>query len=177
MNELKTRLIHDTKNKSSDIFQTPKDAVDVLAPFLPKKQIIWESAAGLYLLAKHLSGYGHTVYTSDILTGQDFFNYEPEINWDIQITNPPYSIKDDWLERSYKLGKPFALLLPINSLHSVRRCDLFRQFGIQLIIPPKRINFITPSGEGTGAWFPVAWFCYGLGLEHDLTFAGGADEI
>jgi hypothetical protein len=164
-------LIPNVKFGSSDIFQTPPEAIDYLIPYLPKDIVVWESASGYGLLAKRISEHGYLVTVSDIIDGNDFFKYEPKIRWDVQITNPPYSIKDEWLERSYELGKPFALLLPVNALHSVKRCRMFREKGLQLVIPPRRINFVTPSGEGSGAWFPVMWFCYGLNLENDLNFA------
>jgi hypothetical protein len=172
---LKNHLIPNVQHGSSDIFQTPPDAVGYLAPYLLDGMVIWESASGYGLLARCLREHGHTVITSDIMTGQDFFEYEPDDFWDIQITNTPYSIKDKWLKRSFEIGKPFALLLPVNALHSVGRCNMFREHGIQLVIPPKRINFITPSGEGSGAWFPVMWFCYKLELENDLIFAEDKD--
>ena len=160
MNELETRFAYDIKNKSSDIFQTPNIAVDYLLPYIQKNHhVVWESACGNFMIKDYLIEKGYSVYGTDIIDGIDFFKYEPEFSYDVQITNPPYSLKDDWLERSYKLGKPFALLLPVNSLHSVRRCKMFREYGLQLIIPPRRINFITPTGDGTGAWFPVIWFC------------------
>ena len=47
---------------------------------------------------------------------------------------------------------------------------LYKKYGIQLIIPNKRINFETPSGKGSGSWFATAWFCFGLNLPKDLMF-------
>lgn len=78
--------------------------------------------------------------------------------------------KEKFLERCYELGKPFALLMPLTALESKKRQTLFRKHGIQLIIPDKRINFETPSGKGSGAWFLTAWFCYGLNLPKDINF-------
>ena len=102
------------------------------------------------------------------MEGQDFFN-ECLAEADIIITNPPYSNKDDFLERAYILGKPFAFLLPIESLGAKRRGLLYKEYGIQLIIPHERINFIVPSGKKS-AWFPTAWFCWQLNLPRDLMF-------
>jgi hypothetical protein len=168
---LENHMIPNAKGEGSDIFQTPKEAAEYLVPFLPKGVRIWESACGKGLLVKWLREYGYCVLGTDISEnpGYNFFEYTPP-EWDIQVTNPPYSIKDDWLEHSFELEKPFALLLPVNALHSVRRCKLYRKYGIQLVVPPKRINFITPSGEGSGAWFPVMWFTHGLNLSNDLIF-------
>lgn len=169
------RLIPMNGCGTSDIFQTPREAFVYLQPYIDKTFVIWESAAGRGLLAKSMMDFGYDVLMSDIITGQNYFTYEPEC-YDIQITNPPYSIKDKWLERCYDLGKPFALLLPISALHSRFRCNLYRKYGVQLIIPPKRINFVTPSGRGSGAWFAVAWFCWRLALENNIVFAEDIKE-
>ena len=170
------RLIPISKGGSSDIFQTPAYAFDYIFPYIDRSLIIWESAAGHGMLADGIQSRGFGVVRSDIMTDQNFFEYQPE-KWDVQITNPPYSIKDDWIERSYKLGKPFALLMPVSALHSTKRCNLFREHGISLVIPPKRVNFVTPSKQGSGAWFPVMWFCHGLNMPDQIIFAKDSISI
>ena len=60
--------------------------------------------------------------------------------------------------------------MPLTALEGKKRGELYRKYGIQLIIPNKRINFETPSGKGSGAWFQVAWFCWKLNLPKDLMF-------
>lgn len=114
-------------------------------------------------LAKIMENKGYKVVSSE-----DFFKDNQEC--DIIITNPPYSLKEEFLKRAYELNKPFAFLMPLTSLEGKKRGELFRKYGIQLIIPNKRINFITPSGKGSGAWFQTAWFCYKLNLPKDLNF-------
>lgn len=141
----------------SDEFQTPKEAIEYLLPYLKKDWIIWESAWGAGMLATHLKEAGFKVRS---LPSQ----------YDIEITNPPYSDKEGFLKRAYQRGKPFAFLLPLTALEGKKRGYLFSNYGIQLIIPNKRINFITPSGKGSSSWFQVAWFCSGLNLPKDLNF-------
>lgn len=80
------------------------------------------------------------------------------------------SLKDKFLARCYELKKPFALLMPLTALEGKKRGELYRKYGIQLIIPNKRINFETPSGDGSGAWFQASWFTWGLNLPKDLMF-------
>lgn len=143
-------------NGSTDEFYTPKEAIYPLLPYLNKKWIILENAWGLGHLAKHFQEEGFIVVFHGL--------------YDCLVTNPPYSKKDEWLEISYSQSKPFALLLPLTALEGKRRGQLYREYGIQLIIPNKRINFITPSGEGSGSWFQVAWFCWKLNLPKDLNF-------
>src|SRR4051812_43128451 len=97
-----------------DRCQTPAYALDPLWPFLPPGATIWEPAAGNGNLSTALREQGHRVITSDILQGrsQNFFSYEPDEPYDMILTNPPYSVKFQWMARCFQLGKPFALLLP-----------------------------------------------------------------
>lgn len=154
---------------SPDDYQTPSIALRPLLPYLKKNWIIWECAEGKGNLTRELIEREFKVIGTDILKGQDFLTYEPD-KYDCIITNPPYSLKERFLERCYNLGKPFALLMPLTALESEKRQRGYRKHGIQLIIPNKRINFETPSGEGSSSWFLTAWFTWGLNLPKDLMF-------
>lgn len=163
------------KQGKPDDFQTPIIALYPLIPHLKKHWLIWECAEGKGNLTKELERLGFRVFGSDILTGINFLEYDLdkyEEDFCI-ITNPPYSLKEKFLERCYEFGKPFALLLPLSTLESETRHKLFRKFGIQLIIPNKRIAFETPDGrygKTSIPWFQAAWFCYGLNLPKDIMF-------
>jgi hypothetical protein len=152
-------------NGRTDEFGTPKVAIAPLIPFLKKEWVIWECAWGGGLLAKHLQEEGFKVIGN---SNDDFF--DENIEFDCIVTNPPYSKKYEFLKRCYELEKPFALLMPLSTLEGKKRGELYAKYGIQLIIPNKRINFVTPSGKGSGAWFQTAWFTYGLDLPKDLNF-------
>lgn len=151
----------------SDEMQTPKCAINPLLPFLKKSWIIWECAWGKGSLAKHLEEKGFKVIGEKDF---DFLKERVADRFDCIITNPPYSLKDKFIEACYQYNKPFALLMPLTTLEGKKRGGLFRENGIQLIIPNKRINFITPSGKGSGAWFQTAWFCWKLNLPNQLNF-------
>lgn len=168
-------------NGRSDEFFTPKYAINPLLPYLKKEWIIWECAWGTGVLATHLKEEGFKIASSDKKASYgssisgfdgfvDFLKLKPEDDFDIIITNPPYSKKDEFLKRAFEIGKPFAFLMPLTALEGIKRGELFRKYGIQLIIPNRRINFITPSGKGSSAWFQTAWFCYKLNLPKDLNF-------
>jgi len=100
----------------------------------------------------------------------DFLTQEPDRHYDCIVTNPPYSKKDEFLERAYQIKKPFAFLLPLTALEGKKRMALFRENGLEIIFLPKRINFITPTGKGSGAWFAVAWFCGNMKIGKELNF-------
>jgi len=158
------------KNRPDD-FQTPPIALEPLYPYLKGGWTIWECAAGKGNLVRALAqGNGFDVIATDILTGQDFLTHEPE-NYDCVITNPPYSLKQQFLERAYNLGKPFAFLLPLTTFETKKRQDLFKKYGLEVIFLDKRINFETPSGKGSGSWFATAWFTNGLNIGQQLVFA------
>jgi len=153
-----------------DHCQTPPYAVEPLIPYLPKS-IVWEPANADGYLSGALANGGRDVVTSQIENGQNFFDYEPA-KWEVQVTNPPYSIKYKWLERSYQLGKPFALLLPVETLAAQAGQKLFKEYGVEIIILSSRVDFKMPDKgwDGGGAQFPVAWFTWGLDLGRQIIF-------
>lgn len=153
-----------------DDFQTPSEAIIPLLPFLPKKWIIWECAAGAGNLVNKFREYGYQVIATDILMQYDFRMYEPP-KYNCIVTNPPYTLKNEFLERAYLLGKPFAFLLPLTTFETEKRQRLFRKYGVEIIFFNKRLNFETPNKkENSKSWFSTAWFTYGLGIGKELTF-------
>lgn len=145
----------------SDECYTPFYAVDPVLEFLPKDKKIWcpfdEEWSAFY--QTFVRG-GYDVVRSSLIEGQDFFEYEPE-KWDIMISNPPFSKKDDVLQRAFDLGKPFALLLPANSIQGKKRFKIFRN-EIQMLCFDQRIDFHTNGDMENytkGTPFGSAYFC------------------
>ena len=154
---------------SPNDFQTPPEAIKPLLPYLKKDWLIWECACGKGNLVNALNSEGFLTEGTDILTGHDFLTWEPK-GYDCIITNPPFSIKQEFLERAYKLGKPFAFLLPLTTFETRKRQYLFQKYGLEVIFFDKRINFETPSGKGSGSWFATAWFTNGLNIGKEMNF-------
>lgn len=155
-----------------DACQTPAYALSPLLPHLDLSWRIWEPAAGEGYLAGALSVAGYDCVAGDILRGQNFFQYQPD-RWTAIVTNPPYSIKFKWLARCYELAKPFALLMPVETIGAKSAQILFRKFGAEIIWLDKRVNFKMPNKgwEGSSAQFPTAWFTWGLNIGRENTFA------
>lgn len=159
------------KQGNPNDFQTPPEALIPLYPYLKKYWTIWECAAGKGNLVNELKskGYYSTIGT-DLLTGQDFLSYLPEY-FDCIVTNPPFSIKQKFLERAYSLGKPFAFLLPLTTFETTKRQELFKKYGLEVIFFDKRINFETPNKiKNSSSWFATAWFTNGLNIGKQMTF-------
>lgn len=108
------------------------------------------------------------VVRSSLQEGKDFFEYEPE-EWDLIVSNPPFSLKDRVLECVYSFNKPFAILLPLNSLQVKTRYKYFKQ-GIQILSFDARICYYDKNHMDTvvkGSPFATAYFCRNL-LPKDL---------
>ena len=78
------------------------------------------------------------IYTH-IDNGENFFYYEPEEEYDVIISNPPFSCKDAVLQRLFELNKPYAMLLPIPTLQGQTRFPFMKD--IQYLGFDKRINY------------------------------------
>lgn len=149
-------------NEHSDECYTPKEAIIPLLKYLDKSKIYFECTSGKSNnIVEFMKEQGFKILSSVNL---DFLEDElPE--FDIVLTNPPYSKKDKFIERCYELNKPFALLLPVSSLQGQKRGKMFSEKGIELLILNKRIDF---TGKGS-PHFGVAWFCKGI-LPNNLLF-------
>lgn len=164
----KTEYSKREKFDKPDECYTPEEAIIPLLPFLKEESLIWDCAFGSGRLAKHFNKHGFNVIG---YPNYDFLQEDSEKLgvFDIIITNPPYSLKDKFLEKAFKLEKPFAFLLPLTTLEGIKRGKMFKDSGIQIIIPNRRINFEIPSGKKS-SWFATAWFCWKFNLPKDLMF-------
>lgn len=115
---------------------------------------------------------GYKVIASHIDDGQNFFEYEPE-HYDIIISNPPFSIKDDILRRLDELATPFAMLLPLPTLQGQKRFKYLQDNECQALVFDKRINFFKNKETKEilkGVSFASIYICSKGFLEKDLMF-------
>lgn len=155
---------------ASDENYTPAYAVRPLLKYLTEPKTIWcpfDTSESEFV--KILSTAGHRVVASHIDEGKNFFFYEPE-NYDIIISNPPFSIKDDILKRLKELNKPFAILYPLPAIQGKRRYEYIKD--CQLLVFDKRINFYTDKERKVlqkGVAFATVYLCKNF-LPKDLIF-------
>jgi hypothetical protein len=130
-------------DKASDEVYTPAYAVMPLIKYLKEfnpKATIWCPFDKEYSnYVKILSKEGFKVIYSHIDEDKNFFFYEPEEEYDIIISNPPFSQKDSVLKRLSELDKPYAMLLPVPSLQGQARFPYLKD--IQYLGFDKRINY------------------------------------
>lgn len=98
--------------------------------------------------------------------GNDFFITDPPIDCDLMISNPPFSLQNEIIKRSFKLIddgkiKSFALLLPLSTLETTNRADIYEKYAdkLSIIIFKKRIHFLNTKGSFNTA---CCWVCYNI---------------
>lgn len=156
---MKKAMIDYMKNVKNDELYTPEYAIKPLLKYLPKNKIIWECTDyGSSNITKVLKNNGYKVVNTN-KAEIDFIQDNVDFKFDMIITNPPYSLKDEFIKRCYEYGKPFCLLLPITSLEGIERGKMFRKHGIELLVFDRRCNFIYDNAKKSN-WFNTSWFCY-----------------
>lgn len=162
--------------KTSDEVYTPDYAVKPLLKYLQKFSLghqitIWcpfDTQESEYV--KIFQKEGYQVISSHIDENKNFFTFEPQGQYDIIISNPPFSIKDGVLRRLYELNKPYAMLFPIPTLQGQKRFPYLQ--NCQALIFDKRINYYTSAERKEiqkGVSFGSFYLCKDF-LPKDLIF-------
>ena len=161
--------------KESDEVYTPayavKPIIKHISTFFDADATIWcpfdEEDSNFVILLRNA---GYNVIASHIKNGQDFFEYEPDVEYDCIISNPPFSIKDKILKRLCELNKPYAILLPLPTLQGQKRFPYLAD--CQALIFDKRINFFKNKETKEiqkGVAFASIYICRNF-LNKDLIF-------
>ena len=98
--------------------------------------------------------------------GNDFFKTNPPEDCDLMISNPPFSLQNKILERTFNLIddgliKSFALLLPLSTLETPFRAKLYEKYKdkISIVILKNRVKF---KGHKTTFNKALCWICYNI---------------
>lgn len=152
-----------------DNYNTPSMLVNILIPYLREWEIkffqeheyrplIWlpfDTEESQYY--KILKENGFQVVRSHLNDDKDFFHYQPA-QFDIIVSNPPFSLKLDVFERIiFDLKKPFVLLMNLMAINYQEIGNLFQFVNpkIQFIIPDKKVSF-----DGNTSSFCSGYVCY-----------------
>lgn len=176
----------------NDLCQTPAYALEPLVPHLfvhckegNDRVSIWEPAAGeLYLAGGIEKSTGYFPLTTDIdgkyceqfdfLEASTTHCCKPFPSWayDVIVTNPPYSLKKEFTTKCYEIGKPWALLMPADTIGNKWFIELANKYKPQpgIIWMSPRIDFKMPNKKwkGKGSHYNVAWFTWQLGFEGNI---------
>lgn len=122
--------------KINDYYPTPPEVTDAILRFLKinRKATIWEPACGTGSMTDVMKAHGYNVIGTDINSGIDFLTCEP-VKCDWIITNPPFSLAEQFIRHANEIGVPFAFLLKSQYWHAARRVNLFKEITPTYILP------------------------------------------
>jgi len=157
-----------TYNVKDELY-SPINAITPLLKYIPNNKTIWECCDSPTEgnITKVFRDSGYNVVSTSIHKGDDFLTCKIPDGVDIICSNPPYSKKDEIIARCYAIRKPFALLLPIDSITGVERCKMYKKRPPQFIIFNRRINFINSGNNSQGG---SMWLCWNLDLPNQVVF-------
>lgn len=133
-----------------DQFQTPNYATDIIIRYLKAKEVfspdrfrIWEPACGLGKIVRRAFSKGLDIFGTDLQEdGVNFLKDSAPLEFDCIVTNPPFSLKQEFYEMCLGYNVPFALLVPADYAGWVIQAV---RDGAEKIVPTRRIDYITPN--------------------------------
>ena len=147
---------------NNDECYTPDYGVEPILKYIPKDATIWcpfdtEESQFVIQISKQ-----NKVIRSHLESGQDFFKYEPD-EWDMIVSNPPFTDKRKFFERALSFNKPFALIMTNTWLNDSAPKQLFKDKDLQLLMFDKRMKFISPDGrDNDKITFSSSYYCYNI---------------
>ncbi len=144
-----------------DDYETPKEVLQDLLPYITNYDIIYDPFYCKGKVKKEWAVLGKSCINDKL----DAFSREhPE--FDIMISNIPFSMKEKCVKLAVSLARPFILLMPIDALGSKWIKKYFDK--LQFIVPNGRLQFMKNEKMEGKCWFDTMWVCGGLNLHKDI---------
>lgn len=172
---------HSNKEREeNDFYATSDIAVRLLLDSESFNPFVWECACGTGHISKVLEDYMYTVKSTDIIDrgyGEgcvDFLSCDIKYWHGDIITNPPYSLAHEFVEKALSIvnqGSKVAMFLRLLFLEGQKRRKLFHAN------PPKRVYVFSKraycakngdfSIQNEGGAVAYAWFVWEKGYKND----------
>lgn len=145
---------------NNDECMTLPYAVKPIIKYIPAGSKVWcpfDKSTSEFV--KQISEAGFDVVYSHIDDGFDFYIYEPG-DWDVIISNPPFTGKRHIFERALSFGKPFALVMSNTWLNDAAPKQLFRDKQLELLMFEQRMLFNNNGKIEKKITFSSSYFCH-----------------
>lgn len=150
-----SRQVTGIRDNHTDYYPTPEWCYNNLDIDYSLFNTALEPCAGDGRIFEFLLDKGLDTDFCEITEGIDFFEYSKKV--DLILTNPPFSLAQEFIEHSLSIADTVIMLLRINFLGSQKRLDFWRKYPpTALHILSKRPSF---TGKGTDAT-DYAWFVW-----------------
>jgi hypothetical protein len=145
------------KANQTDLVMTNPSLAKVILDYFNPTGIVFEPARGdgaFYNQMKDPKGW------CEITDGRDFFDYDRKVDW--IVTNPPYSIYDQFLLKCFEVADNVVLLVPLAKAFKSKKIDM----AIQEYGGLKEVLMLGGGGEvGFKFGFPVGCLYYQRGYK------------
>lgn len=143
------------EGSTHDKVYTPEEVAQSIINSLPitTGQTVLEPCRGTGAFYNNFPSFCKKMWC-EIDDGKDFFKFDERVNW--IITNPPYSIYDEFIKHCFEIADNVVILAPAMKMTSaLSRIKLYKEYG-----NPVKITFIGASRCGFPFGFPcaVVWF-------------------
>ena len=158
-NNIDSKKVLYSKGNNDEMY-TPAYGVEPILEYIPERAIVWcpfdkEHSEFVKQVSKQ-----NPVVHSHLNDGKDFFLYEPD-EWDVIVSNPPFTKKRKFFERALSFNKPFALIMANTWLNDSAPKQLFKDRELQLLMFDKRMRFASPDGrDNSKITFSSSYYCW-----------------
>ena len=150
--------------KPADFYPTPHDATQALLDHLrlPEGTLAWEPACGDGDLSLVMEAAGLDVVSTDIRdtgfgTVGDFLNDDLAVMSEWIITNPPFSLAQEFIRKALSLAPNVAMLLKGTYWHAAGRRALFEDRTPSEILPLTWRPAFLEKERGNSPIMEVCW--------------------
>ena len=153
--------------KNDDDYESTPAIWSYILPFVSFDAVIYEP---FYCSGRSKEILNSLGYKNVIHKDEDFFTNYMKYNFDITVSNPPFSIKKKVFDTLKNIGKPFIMVVPVSILTKKFFMEKYRDTDVSILIPRNRMQF-SKKGEVSGrCWFDTIFVCYKLKLDKQIIF-------
>jgi len=166
------------KRIEADFYPTPAECTQAFMRdfgWLFSGKVIWEPACGAGAMSVVLQKNAKTVLSSDLYSrgfgvgGVDYLKQRMPEGIQAIVTNPPFSLAHQFIEKSRSHGVPFALLLKGTYWNAKSRLPLFLGTGPLAVCPLTWRPTFVPS-RGSSPTLEFCWTVWGNKPEPKCAF-------
>ena len=170
--------MHIHKRKPADFYPTPPDVTVALVEWIGLRDdlVIWEPACGDGAMSNVLRRYSKDVIATDLREdvtggkgGIDFLQADT-IQADWVITNPPFSIAAEFIQKALSITPNVAMLLKATYWNAKGREPLFRARPPSWILPLTWRPAFLESERGKSPLMDVMWCVWQSGGNGETRF-------
>jgi len=152
--------------QKDDDYETPKYIWEMILKFISREKTLYDP----FYCRGHTKSVMEELGYDCIHEDEDFFTSHDKHEYDILLSNPPFSIKKKVFDKLKKIDKPFILIVPVSTITTKYFKDNFKNDDITIIIPEKRLQFMKNGKQLKDCCFDTIFVCYKMNMEKQMIY-------